>query len=106
MRVVLRIIWRLLAFVGKELVETLRRPGAIVSLILDRSSSWPSSGPDPTASAGSWRRSWWSRASSELPGESTDYQELAGPAPHIAGVVQIGRRPRRACGPVRSTFSW
>ena len=29
-------------------------------------------------------------ASSELPGESTDYQELAGPALHIAGVVQMG----------------
>ncbi len=32
--IVLQILTRLLAFVGKELVETIRRPGAIVTLIL------------------------------------------------------------------------
>jgi ABC-2 type transport system permease protein len=30
----LAVLWRILAFVGKELVETIRRPGAIVSLVL------------------------------------------------------------------------
>ena len=30
----LAVIWRLLAFVGKELIETIRRPGALVSLVL------------------------------------------------------------------------
>ena len=34
MRAILTVIWRLLAFIGKELVETIRRPGAIVSLVL------------------------------------------------------------------------
>ena len=34
MRAFLAVIVRLLAFVGKELIETLRRPGAIVSLVL------------------------------------------------------------------------
>ena len=34
MRSILTVVWRLLAFVGKELVETIRRPGAIVSLVL------------------------------------------------------------------------
>jgi ABC-2 type transport system permease protein len=34
MRAMLAVVVRLLAFIGKELVETLRRPGAIVSLIL------------------------------------------------------------------------
>ena len=33
MRAILAVVIRLLAFVGKELVETLRRPGAIVSLV-------------------------------------------------------------------------
>ena len=30
----LAVVWRLLAFVGKELIETVRRPGALVSLVL------------------------------------------------------------------------
>ena len=34
MRALLAIVIRLLAFIGKELVETVRRPGAIVSLVL------------------------------------------------------------------------
>ncbi len=34
MRPVLAVVTRLLAFVGKEIVETVRRPGAIVSLVL------------------------------------------------------------------------
>jgi hypothetical protein len=34
MRTIVEILFRLLAFVGKELAETVRRPGAIVSLVL------------------------------------------------------------------------
>ena len=30
----LAVVWRLLAFIGKELIETVRRPGALVSLVL------------------------------------------------------------------------
>ena len=34
MRPALAVIVRLMAFVGKEIIETMRRPGAILSLIL------------------------------------------------------------------------
>ena len=34
MHAIVAVVIRLLAFIGKELTETLRRPGAIVSLVL------------------------------------------------------------------------
>ena len=81
MRVVLRIIWRLLAFVGKELVETLRRPGAIVSLILGPFLIMAVFGAGSNGIRRQLETIVVVPASSELPGESTDYQELAGPTP-------------------------
>ena len=80
--------WRLLAFVGKELVETARRPGAIVSPILGPFLIMAVFGGRPTGIRRQLEIIVVVLASSELPGESTDYQELAGPALHIAGVVR------------------
>ncbi len=88
MRVILRIIWRLLAFVGKELVETLRRPGAIVSLILGPFLIMAVFGAGFNGIRRQLETIVVVPASSELPGESTDYQALAGPALHVADVVQ------------------
>jgi ABC-2 type transport system permease protein len=88
MRVILRIIWRLLAFVGKELVETLRRPGAIVSLILGPILIMAVFGAGFNGIRRQLETIVVVPASSELPGESTDYQALAGPALHVADVVQ------------------
>ena len=88
MRTILTTIWRLLAFVGKELVETVRRPGAIVSLVV---------GPFLIMAVFGLGFSGIRRPletivvippASQLPATEADYQELAGPALHIAGVVQ------------------
>jgi len=87
MRPVLRVIWRLLAFVGKELIETIRRPGAIVSLVL---------GPFLIMAVFGLGFSGIRRPletiivvppTSRLPANVTDYQDLAGPALQVADVV-------------------
>jgi ABC-2 type transport system permease protein len=83
----LAVIWRLLAFVGKELIETIRRPGALVSLVL---------GPFLIMAVFGMGFSGVRRpletlivipATSQLPTETGQYQELAGPPLHIAEVV-------------------
>ena len=78
---------RLLALVGKELVEAIRRPGAIVSLIL---------GPFLIMAVFGFGYSGERRPletmvvippESGLPTDQAEYQELAGGGMHIVGVV-------------------
>ncbi len=83
----LAVLWRLLAFVGKELVETVRRPGALVSLVL---------GPFIIMAIFGFGFSGVRRPletlivipdSSQLPREAEQYQELAGPPLHVAEIL-------------------
>ena len=87
MRVILTTIWRLLAFVGKELVETIRRPGAIVSLVLGPFLIMAIFGLGFSGIRRPLETIVVVPADSRLPTEVADYQELAGPALHIADVV-------------------
>ncbi len=83
----LAVLWRLLAFVGKELIETIRRPGALVSLVL---------GPFLIMAVFGLGFSGVRRPletlivipdSSQLPRETQQYQELAGPPLHVAEIL-------------------
>jgi ABC-2 type transport system permease protein len=83
----LAVLWRLLAFVGKELIETIRRPGALVSLVL---------GPFLIMAVFGFGFSGVRRPletlivipdSSQLPRETQQYQELAGPPLHVAEIL-------------------
>jgi ABC-2 type transport system permease protein len=83
----LAVVWRLFAFVGKELVETVRRPGAMLSLVL---------GPFLIMAIFGFGFSGIRRPletlivvppSSQLPTDPAEYQELAGPPLRIADVV-------------------
>lgn len=87
MRAAFAVIVRLLAFVGKEIIETLRRPGAILSLIL---------GPFLIMAVFGLGYSGFKRpletvivapAGTALPTEVATYQELAGGGLHIADVT-------------------
>jgi hypothetical protein len=88
MRSVLTVIWRLLAFIGKELVETVRRPGAIVSLIVGPFLIMALFGAGFSGIRRPLDTIVVAPASSELPADPADYQALAGPALHIDSVVQ------------------
>jgi ABC-2 type transport system permease protein len=88
MRPVLTVIWRLLAFIGKELVETVRRPGAIISLIVGPFLIMAVFGAGFTGYRRPLETIVVAPASSELPADAQSYQELAGPALHIDSVVQ------------------
>ena len=88
MRAILTVIWRLLAFVGKELVETLRRPGALVSLIVGPFLIMAVFGAGFSGVRRPLETIVVVPPSSQLPAEVSDYQELAGPAIHVADVVQ------------------
>jgi ABC-2 type transport system permease protein len=88
MRSILTVVWRLLAFVGKELVETIRRPGAIVSLILGPFLIMTVFGAGFSGIRRPLDTIVVAPASSELPAEPAEYQALAGPALHIDSVVQ------------------
>jgi ABC-2 type transport system permease protein len=77
---------RILAFVGKELVEVVRRPGAIVSLIL---------GPFLIMALFGFGYNGFRRPlevalvipqGSGLPTEPTEYESLAGPGLHLASI--------------------
>jgi ABC-2 type transport system permease protein len=83
----LAVVWRLLAFVGKELVETVRRPGAILSLVL---------GPFLIMAIFGMGFSGVRRPldtlvvvpdTGLLPAEASEYQELAGPPLNIVDVL-------------------
>ena len=87
MRPFLAVVVRLLAFIGKELTETLRRPGAIISLIL---------GPFLIMAIFGLGYSGVKRpletvivipAGSDLPTDVATYQELAGGGLHVAEVT-------------------
>jgi ABC-2 type transport system permease protein len=87
MRPVLGVVVRLMAFVGKEIIETLRRPGAMVSLIL---------GPFLIMAVFGLGYSGFKRplvtiivapATSGLPTDVATYQELAGGGLEISEVT-------------------
>ncbi|MDF2733730.1 MAG: type transporter [Chloroflexota bacterium] len=87
MRPALAVIVRLMAFVGKEIIETIRRPGAILSLIL---------GPFLIMAVFGLGYSGFKRPletvivappSSGLPADIETYQELAGGGLHISEVT-------------------
>lgn len=84
----LAVIWRLLAFVGKELVETIRRPGAIVSLVLGPFLIMAVFGAGFSGIRRPLETVIVAQATSQLPAEPAAYQELSGPALHIADVTQ------------------
>jgi ABC-2 type transport system permease protein len=87
MRAILKVIWRLLAFVGKELVETIRRPGAIVSLVLGPFLIMAIFGLGFNGIRRPLETIVVVPADSQLPTNAADYQQLAGPALHEAEVV-------------------
>ncbi len=87
MHALLAIITRLLAFVGKELVETIRRPGAIVSLVLGPFLIMAIFGLGYSGVRRPLQTVIVASATSELPSDIASYQELAGPALHITEVV-------------------
>jgi ABC-2 type transport system permease protein len=87
MRAILKVIWRLLAFVGKELVETIRRPGAIVSLVLGPFLIMAIFGLGFNGIRRPLETIVVVPADSQLPTNAADYQQLAGPALHVAEVV-------------------
>jgi ABC-2 type transport system permease protein len=83
----LAVLWRLLAFVGKELIETVRRPGALVSLVL---------GPFIIMAVFGVGFSGVRRpldtlivipSSSQLPRDTQQYQDLAGPPLNIVEIT-------------------
>ena len=87
MRPAVAVIVRLMAFVGKEIIETLRRPGAILSLIL---------GPFLIMAVFGFGYSGFKRPletvivappTSGLPADIETYQELAGGGLHISEVT-------------------
>jgi ABC-2 type transport system permease protein len=84
----LAVIWRLLAFVGKELVETARRPGALVSLVLGPFLIMAVFGAGFSGIRRPLETVIVAPPTSQLPADTAAYQELSGPAMHIAEVTQ------------------
>jgi ABC-2 type transport system permease protein len=93
MRPVLAVLIRLLAFVGKELVETLRRPGAIISLVLGPFLIMAVFGLGYSGVKRPLETVIVAPPTSGLPTDMASYQELAGGGLHIAEVT-----PDRATG--------
>ena len=87
MHALLAVVVRLLAFVGKELVETVRRPGAILSLILGPFLIMAVFGLGYNGVKRPLETIIVAPPSSTLPGDAATYQELAGGGLHIAEVV-------------------
>lgn len=87
MRFILTVIWRLLAFVGKELVETVRRPGALVSLVLGPFLIMAIFGLGFNGIRRPLETIVVVPPDSQLPSTVADYQQLAGPALRVAEVV-------------------
>lgn len=87
MRFILTVIWRLLAFVGKELVETIRRPGALVSLVLGPFLIMAIFGLGFNGIRRPLETIVVVPPDSQLPSNVADYQQLAGPALRVAEVV-------------------
>lgn len=96
MRPLLAIVIRLLAFVGKELVETIRRPGAIVSLVLGPFLIMGLFGIGYSGVKRPLETVIVAPPSSGLSADAASYQELAGGGLHIVEVT-----PDRATGEAR-----
>jgi ABC-2 type transport system permease protein len=88
MRGSLTVVVRVFAFVGKELIETVRRPGAILSLILGPFLIMAIFGLGYSGIHRPLETVIVTSSSSKLPTEVDTYQELAGPAIHVAEVSQ------------------
>lgn len=88
LRPLLAVVIRLLAFVGKELAETLRRPGAIVSLILGPFLIMSIFGLGYNGVKRPLETVVVAPPSSGLPADAAWYQQLAGGGMHIAEVTQ------------------
>jgi ABC-2 type transport system permease protein len=88
MRGPLAVVVRVFAFVGKELIETVRRPGAIVSLILGPFLIMAIFGLGYSGIHRPLETVIVTSSSSKLPTEVGTYQDLAGPAIHVAEVTQ------------------
>lgn len=83
----LAVIWRLLAFVGKELIETIRRPGALVSLVLGPFLIMAIFGLGFSGVRRPLETLIVIPPTSGLPTDTAQYQMLAGPPLHIAEVL-------------------
>jgi ABC-2 type transport system permease protein len=88
MRPLLAVVIRLLAFIGKEIVETLRRPGAIVSLVLGPFLIMAIFGLGYSGVRRPLETIIVAPASSQLPADVGTNQQLAGAALHVADVTQ------------------
>lgn len=88
MRARLAVIIRLLAFVGKEVIDTLRRPGAILSLVLGPFLIMAVFGLGYSGVKRPLETVIVAPASSGLPADVKTYQDLAGGGLHIASVTQ------------------
>lgn len=88
MRALLSIVIRLLAFVGKEFVETVRRPGAILSLALGPFLIMAIFGLGYNGVRRPLETVVVAPATTGLPSDAASYQELAGGGLHIAEVTQ------------------
>ena len=88
MRPFFAVIIRLMAFVGKEIIETLRRPGAILSLVLGPFLIMAVFGLGYSGVKRPLETIIVAPASSGLPTDVGTYQELAGGGLHIAEVTQ------------------
>ena len=93
MRALLSVGIRLLAFVGKEFVETVRRPGAILSLALGPFLIMAIFGLGSNGVRRPLETSVVAPSSAGLPADAASYQELAGGGLRIAEVT-----PDRAVG--------
>jgi ABC-2 type transport system permease protein len=102
MRTALASFIRLLAFVGKELTETIRRPGAIVSLILGPFLIMTVFGLGYNGVKRPLETVVVVPASSGLPADPATYQDLAGGGLHIDAVTQdaAGAEARLASGAI------
>ena len=87
MRPILAVIVRLLAFIGKELTETLRRPGAIISLVLGPFLIMAVFGLGYNGVKRPLETVIVVPAGSELPTDVPTYQELAGGGLHVSEVT-------------------
>ena len=88
MRYPITVLFRIFAFVGKELVETFRRPGAIVSLILGPFLIMAVFGLGYSGVRRPLDAIIVASPSTQLPTDTATYQDLAGPAMNIREVTQ------------------
>ena len=88
MRAALAVLIRLMAFVGKEIIETLRRPGAILSLVLGPFLIMAVFGLGYSGVKRPLETVVVAPATSGLPADKQTYQDLAGGGLHIGQVTQ------------------